>query len=144
MNKSSIILAILTTCSLLFMVITWFNKGKGNEKDDYNLLRSNAKIEKAELVIFSAPGIPDKKSIPISDPKDLDSLNIAITKQATPTKVQVAKENSVYAIIDVYKQNKKVPVGILKAESTGWVLLLGNSTFKSDYIFRLVQKHLPQ
>jgi hypothetical protein len=144
MNKSSIILAILTTCSLVFMLVTWFNKGKGNEKDDYNLLRSNAQIEKAELVIFSAPGMPDKKVIPISDRKDLDSLNMAITSQATPIKVQVAKENSVYAIIDVYKQNKKAPVGILKAESTGWVLLLGNSTFKSDYIFRLVQRHLAQ
>ena len=144
MNKSSIILAVLTTCSLVFMVVTWFNKGKGNEKDDYNLLRSNAQIEKAELVIFSAPGIPDKKVISISDRKELDSLNMAITKQASLIKVQVAKENSVYAIIDVYKQNKKVPVGILKSESTGWVLLMGNSTLKSDYIFRLVQRHIAQ
>lgn len=142
MNKSSIILAILTTCSLLFMLVTWFNKG--NEKDDYNLLRSNAQIDKAELTIFSAPGIPNKKIIPLSDRKELDSLNIALTRQATPVKVQVAKENSVYAIIDVYKRNQKAPVGILKSESTGWVLLMGNSTLKSDYIFKLVERYIAQ
>lgn len=142
MNKSSIILAILTTCSFAFIIISYFNKR--TDKDDLKLLRSNGQIGKAELIIFSAPGIQSQKVIPLSDPKELDSLNMALTKEATPIKVTVAKENSVKAIIDVYKQNEKTPVGILKSESTGWVLLMGNETFKSDYIFRLVQRHLAQ
>jgi hypothetical protein len=142
MNKSSIIISVLTTFSLVLIIISWFNKR--SDKDDYDLLRSKEKIAKAELTIFSAPGIPNKKLIPLTDQKELDSLNIALTSEATPVKVQVAKENSVYAIIDVYKQNRKTPVGILKSESTGWVLLMGNSTLKSDYIFRLVQRHIAQ
>jgi hypothetical protein len=142
MNKSSIILAILTTCSFVFIIISYFNKR--TDKDDLKLLRSNGQIAKAELIIFSAPGIQNQKVIPLSDPKELDSLNMALTKEATPIKITVAKENSVKAIIDVYKQNEKTPVGILKSDSTGWVLLMGNSTFKSDYIFRLVQRHLTQ
>lgn len=140
MNKSSIIIAVLTTFSLVLIIVSYFNKR--NDKDDYNLLRSNGQITKAELTIFSAPGIQSKKLITLSDPKELDSLNIALTRQATPVKVEVAKENSVQAIINVYKNNEKTPVGILRSESTGWVLLMGNSTFKSDYIFRLVQRHL--
>ena len=142
MNKSSIIIAILTTFSFVFIIISYFNKR--TDKDDLKLLRSNGQIAKAELIIFSAPGIQNQKVIPLSDRKELDSLNMALTKEATPIKVTVAKENSVKAIIDVYKQNEKTPVGILKSESTGWVLLMGNETFKSDYIFRLVQRHLAQ
>ncbi|HEY8894075.1 MAG TPA: hypothetical protein VIM79_04655 [Niastella sp.] len=142
MNKSSIIISILTTFSLVLIIISWFNKR--SDKDDYNLLRSKEKIAKAELTIFSAPGAPNKKLIPLSDQKELDSLNIALTTEATPVKVEVAKENSVKAIINVYKHNQNIPVGILKSESTGWVLLMGNSTFKSDYILRLVQRHIAQ
>lgn len=142
MNKSSIIIAILTTAMFLAILASWFNRR--NDKDDYNLLISNEQIAKAELTIFRAPGIQSKKNIPISDRKELDSLNMALTRQATPFKVDIAKENSVQAIITVYKRNRKTPVGILNSESTGWVLLMGNSTFKSDYIFRLVQRHLPE
>lgn len=142
MNKSSIIIAVLTTLMLLATLVSYFNRR--NDKDDYNLLRSNEQIAKAELTIFSAPGIQSKKLIPISDRKELDSLNMALTRQATPIKVEVAKENSITAIINVYKHNQMIPVGILHSEATGWVLLMGNSTFKSDYIFRLVQRHLPQ
>lgn len=142
MNKSSIIIAVLTTLMFLAILISYFNRR--SEKDDLNLLRSNGQITKAELTIFSAPGIQSKKLIPLSDPKELDSLNRAITREATPIKVEIAKENSVTAIINVYKNNQKTPVGILRSESTGWVLLMGNSTFKSDYIFRLVQRHLTQ
>ena len=142
MNKSSIIIAILTTLMFLAVLISYFNKR--SDKDDYNLLRSNEQIAKAELTIFTAPGMHEKKLIPISDPKELDSLNMALVRQATPIKVEVAKENSITAIINVYKHNQNTPVGILHSESTGWVLLMGNSTFKSDYIFRLVQRHLPQ
>jgi len=142
MNKSSIIIAVLTTISFLAIIISYFNKR--TDKDDYKLLRSNGQIVKAELTIFSAPGIKDKKLIPLSDRKELDSLNMALTKQATPIKVTIAKENNVTAIINVYKNNEKTPVGILRSETTGWVLLMGNETCKSDYIFRLVQKYLPQ
>ncbi|MCS3796041.1 hypothetical protein [Niastella sp. OAS944] len=142
MNKSSIIIAVLTTLSFLAIIISYFNKR--TDKDDYKLLRSNGQITKAELTIFSAPGIQEKKLIPLSDRKELDSLNMALIKQATPIKVEIAKENSVTAIINVYKNNEKTPVGILRSETTGWVLLMGNETCKSDYIFRLVQRYLPQ
>jgi len=141
MNKSSIIIAILTTLSLVLFMVSYFNKR--SDKDDYKLLRSNGQIVKAELTIFSAPGIQDKKLIPLSDRKELDSLNMALTRQATPVKVEIAKENNVTAIINVYKNNEKTPVGILHSETTGWVLLMGNETCKSDYIFKLVQRYLP-
>ena len=89
MNKSSIIIAILTTLSLVLVMVSYFNKR--SDKDDYKLLRSNGQIVKAELTIFSAPGIQDKKLIPLSDRKELDSLNMALTRQATPVKVEIAK-----------------------------------------------------
>ena len=142
MNKSSIIIAVLTTAMFLTIIISYYNS-LGN-KDDYNLLRSKGPITKAELTIVHAPGIEDKKLLTISDRKVLDSLNLALDSVGNAVKVDIAKANSVYAIIDVYKNNKKAPMAIFNAESTGWVLIIGNSTFKSDYIFKFVQRQLPQ
>lgn len=142
MNKSSIIIALLTTAMFLTVLVSYFNRR--NDKDDYNLLRSNVQIARAELTIINAPGIESKKTFILSDRKELDSLNAALKKLGSAVKIDLAKENRVYAIIEVYKNNKKVPMAILNAESTGWVLIIGNSTFKSDYIFKLVEGHLTQ
>ena len=139
MKRSPIVAAVLT--ALLFVsVIAGFICDEIRGEDSYNLIRSIGPISKVEITYGGAQG----EMITISDRAILDSLNVTLDNLGNSIRVNIAKANDVHAFIDVYKRGKSGSMEVVNSQYTGWVLIVGNSKFKNDYVFELVQRYLPK
>lgn len=79
------------------------------------------------------------KQLTITDSKQLDTINASLMT-AKETNVQVGGAYEIWADILVYKNGKKANFLVQFSKYNGWMIVFRNRTFKSDYIFNLINR----
>ena len=137
-NSIVSILFVIIICIAIFFIIS----NHINSEDSLLIIRGSSPISKIEMEIITFPGLNEKKAITISDKNLLDSFSISLQNEIKPVQMQVAKANNVYVILEVYKGAKKIRMEVVNSEYTGWVLIIGDSNFTDEFIFRTIKKNL--
>ena len=146
MKKSAIVIGVLATILGLIIIFASIDIEIRGE-DAFKLVKSFEPITKVEITVISAPHIDEKagkKAITISDRTVLDSLSSSLRNLKNAVRVDIAKLNDVYVEMDVYKNKQKASLLVVHSIYTGWVLSVGDTKFKDDYVFELIQRYLPK
>ncbi|AEV96545.1 hypothetical protein A4D02_20490 [Niastella koreensis] len=142
MKRSTIVRAVLGFSLGIALILSFIFVGiKG--QNAYELLRSFEPISKIDITYINAPNLPRKEMITISDRAILDSLNKSFNNLKS-LRVDVSKTNDFYAELIVYKAGQKASMDVFNSKFTGWILRVGYSKFKDEYLFELMQKHIPK
>ena len=101
------------------------------------ILKAQGNIIKIEMKISSSLGL---KTIVITEAKKLDNINTAIREiqEINPSKGGSFK---IAADVYVYKNEKKINFKVHFSEYNGWMIEIGYKTFRSDYIFHLIETY---
>ncbi|MGZ3854038.1 MAG: hypothetical protein ACXVBX_14685 [Flavisolibacter sp.] len=124
---------------LLFLVIGFvvyiIISNSADTKRSLSILRSKEVITKVEVKIGSdSPAA----YITLLDPAQLDSINHAF-QLAQEKEIHIGGSYDIWAELNVYKGGQRVNLFVQHNAYNGWMIVVGNVTLTSDYLFRLVK-----
>lgn len=123
----------LIPAALLYMVVS----NASYSKKQLNALHGREEISKAELKVVSQAGV---NYITLSEAKQLDSINTAL-QQAKRIRVQTGGSAERWADLNIYKGGKEINAHVKYNPYNGWMIIIGNETLSSEYIFSLVNRY---
>lgn len=127
-----VIVGLLAITITVGFISNWINTN-----NRLSIIKEPGDIQKVEVKVVSDAGI---KSSLITDSSKLDMINTAL-KQAQEIKGRTARVSEIWSDLLIYKNNKKVNLRIQHSIYNGWVIIIGNKTFNSNYMFRLVEAY---
>lgn len=120
--------------AVLLLAVVLIVRNHLDEEETAYLLREKAGISKMEIRFTSPSG--DK--FVISDRILLDSINRALMG-IKEIDAQVGGIHDISVEINVFKKSKTINFWVQHSPYNGWMLIIGNRTFQSDYMFRLIK-----
>lgn len=102
-----------------------------------NTIREEGVISKMTLKITSLAGL---KHVIITNKNKLDSINTAL-KEAKEIYVQQGGAFEISSDISVFKNGKHANFFVEFSKYNGWMIVVENRTFSSNYIFNLIKQY---
>jgi len=119
---------------ILIFIVTCIVRNRSDEDEMEYFLRQNTTISKVELAIYSG----GENKVIISDRSLLDTINASF-RSMKEIHIQHGGISDTVAYMNIYKNVKRIDLRIIHSPYYGWAIFVGNRTFKSDYIFRLIK-----
>jgi hypothetical protein len=102
-----------------------------------NTIKEEGVISKMTLKISSSAGL---KYILITNAKKLDTIN-TVLKETKEIYVQQGGSFEISSDISVFKNGKQANFFVEFSKYNGWMIVIENRTFSSDYIFNLIKQY---
>lgn len=103
-------------------------------------LKDKSAVTRVDISV-DCPSAP--REIVLTDKQLLDTFGKALM-QMKETDVQRGGEHTLSARVTVYKKNKKVEFFVRESPYNGWMIIVFNRSYESDFIFNLVKSYCRQ
>jgi hypothetical protein len=126
---------VVLSCLLIVIVVVIYNHFHVDNM--VAALKDQSAVKRIEVFVSCPSG---SREIVLTDRPLLDTIGRALMLMKE-TDAQQGGEQTLWARVTVYKKNKKVEFFVSESPYNGWMIIVFNRSYESDFMFNLIKSY---